>query len=115
MSNNFPRIAPGYAARYDRIPMQRILGLFAYHPEKTCPRCGSMHVHRTKRGRILEYWVLFFFSVRPYRCGKCRFRFYGPKKIVDDQDLDDAAEFPAADSAAPSGHRHSQSPRSSRR
>jgi hypothetical protein len=64
--------------------MKRVLGLFVYHPEKTCPRCGSMHVHRTKRGRILEYWVLLFMQVRPYRCGKCRQRFYGPKQMNDE-------------------------------
>jgi hypothetical protein len=45
-----------------------------------------MHVHRTKRGRILEYWVLLFMPVRPYRCGKCRQRFYGPKHM-DDEDM----------------------------
>ena len=63
--------------------MRRVFGFFLYHPEKKCPRCGSMHVHRTKRGRILEYWVLLFISIRPYRCGKCRLRFYGPKKFSD--------------------------------
>ena len=39
-------------------------------------------MHRTKRGRILEFWVLLFVPVRPYRCGKCRLRFYGPKKLA---------------------------------
>jgi hypothetical protein len=71
--------------------MRRVFGLFIYNPDKTCPRCGSQHVHRTKRGRILEYWVLPFLSVRPYRCGKCRLRFYGPKKFADNEKLDDAA------------------------
>jgi len=74
-----------------RVPMRRVFGLFIYNPDKTCPRCGSQHVHRTKRGRILEYWVLPFLSVRPYRCGKCRLRFYGPKKFADNEKLDDAA------------------------
>jgi hypothetical protein len=41
-----------------------------------------MHVHRTKRSRILEFWVLLFMPIRPYRCGKCRLRFYGPKKFA---------------------------------
>jgi len=43
--------------------------------------CGSDHVHRTKRGRILEFWLLLFLPFRPYRCGKCRQRFYGPKNM----------------------------------
>jgi transposase len=86
--------------------MRRVFGFFVYHPEKTCPRCGSMHVHRTKRGRILEYWVLLFMPVRPYRCGKCRMRFYGPKKFADGQEFDDAAQ---------SSSSHSESSRSSRR
>ena len=94
--------------------MKRVFGFFIYHPEKTCPRCGSVHVHRTRRGRILEYWVLFFLPVRPYRCGKCRLRFYGPKKFIDDIQPDDFAETAAADDAARLSHRDSKSSRSSR-
>ena len=89
--------------------MRRVLGFFIYHPEKMCPRCGSMHVHRTKRGRILEYWVLFFFSVRPYRCGKCQLRFYGPKKFLDAMVPDDMA----VDDATPSRHHGSAASRPS--
>jgi ribosomal protein L37AE/L43A len=74
-------IAPGYARRYHAFPMKRTLGLFVYTEERSCPLCGSDHVHRTKRGRILEFWVLLFLPYRPYRCGKCRQRFYGPKKL----------------------------------
>jgi hypothetical protein len=51
--------------------------------------CGSDHVHRTKRGRLLEFWVLIFFPYRPYRCGKCRQRFYGPKNMPRRETLDD--------------------------
>jgi hypothetical protein len=94
--------------------MRRVFGFFIYHPEKTCPRCGSMHVHRTKRGRILEYWILFFLAVRPYRCGKCRLRFYGPKKFGG-KELDAFVESVAADDAAPPSHRDPESSRSSRR
>ncbi|MGH9678546.1 MAG: hypothetical protein ACRD4Y_01205 [Candidatus Acidiferrales bacterium] len=68
--------------------MKRVLGLFVYHPERTCPHCGSTHIHRTKRGRLLEYWVLLFLPVRPYRCGKCRQRFYAPKHLDKLDDLD---------------------------
>ena len=109
-----PSIAPEYAARYDSIPMRRVFGFFIYHPDKTCPRCGSMHVHRTKRGRILEYWILFFLPVLPYRCGKCRLRFYGPKKFEDGLGLDETTKPVAVDDAAPSGRRRSESSRSSR-
>jgi len=94
--------------------MRRVFGFFVYHPDKTCPRCGSMHVHRTKRGRILEYWVLLFLPVRPYRCGKCRLRFYGPKKFEDDQEQYDAWESMSADDAAPSNQQDSRHSRSSR-
>jgi hypothetical protein len=62
--------------------MKRAFGLFVYQPEKSCPLCGSSHVHRTKRGRLLEFWVLLLLPYRPYRCGKCRQRFYGPKKYA---------------------------------
>lgn len=70
--------------------MKRIFGLFAYAEEKNCPLCGSEHVHRTKRGRLLEFWVLMFLPYRPYRCGKCRQRFYGPKSWRRQEDPDEA-------------------------
>jgi ribosomal protein L37AE/L43A len=65
--------------------MKRILGLFAYTGERICPLCGSEHVHRTKRGRLLEFWVLLFLPYRPYRCGKCRQRFYGPRHLAKNE------------------------------
>jgi hypothetical protein len=92
--------------------MRRVYGFFIYNPDKTCPRCGSMHVHRTKRGRILEFWVLLFLPVRPYRCGKCRLRFYGPKKFPDLQGVGEIE--PSADNAEPqSNPSHSETSRSS--
>src|ERR1700691_926397 len=89
-------IARASARRYDRLPMKRVLGMFVYHEDRTCPLCGSTHVHRTKRGRIMEFWVLLFLPVRPYRCGKCRLRFYGPKKLTktDDETVPDEGEYP---------------------
>jgi hypothetical protein len=69
--------------------MKRLLGLFAYTADRNCPLCGSEHVHRTKRGRLLEFWVLLFLPYRPYRCGKCRQRFYGPKNLPKRENLDD--------------------------
>jgi ribosomal protein L37AE/L43A len=82
-------IAHGFARRYHALPMKRLLGIFAYSDEKNCPVCGSNHVHRTRRGRLLEFWVLLFLPFRPYRCGKCRQRFYGPKKLTRGETLDD--------------------------
>ena len=82
-------IAPGYTRRYHAFPMKRKLGVFVYTEERTCPLCGSDHVHRTKRGRLLEFWVLLFLPFRPYRCGKCRQRFYGPKKLPKKEDPDE--------------------------
>ena len=68
--------------------MRRKLGLFAYTEERNCPVCGSEHVHRTKRGRLVEFWVLLFLPYRPYRCGKCRQRFYGPKHMPQREELE---------------------------
>jgi hypothetical protein len=82
-------IARGREWRYDPLPMKRTLGLFVYTGERNCPLCGSEHVHRTKRGRLLEFWVLLFLPYRPYRCGKCRQRFYGPKNLPKRETLDD--------------------------
>ena len=69
--------------------MQRKLGIFAYADERNCPVCGSEHVHRTKRGRLVEFWVLLFLPYRPYRCGKCRQRFYGPKEMPRREKFED--------------------------
>lgn len=79
----------GTISRYDPSPMKRKLGLLAYSEERNCPACGSEHVHRTKRGRLLEFWVLLFLPYRPYRCGKCRQRFYGPKDMPRRDDVED--------------------------
>src|SRR5258707_14154870 len=83
------RIAPVYSEGYHALRMKRVLGFFVYQPEKSCPLCGSSHVHRTKRGRILEFWILLLLPLRPYRCGKCRQRFYGPKKFARTGDPDE--------------------------
>jgi hypothetical protein len=98
-------IAPGYSERYHALQMKRALGLFVYHPEKSCPLCGSSHVHRTKRGRVLEFWILLFMPFRPYRCGKCLQRFYGPKKFARTVDPDQVDEPSTSDSRSQSSRR----------
>jgi ribosomal protein L37AE/L43A len=85
-------IATAFARRYHALLMKRRLGLFAYTEERNCPLCGSDHVHRTKRGRLLEFWVLLFLPYRPYRCGKCRTRFYGPKHMPKRDGVDEFDE-----------------------
>jgi ribosomal protein L37AE/L43A len=85
-------IASGRVRRYHPLPMKRKLGLFAYTEERSCPLCGSEHVHRTKRGRLLEFWILLFLPFRPYRCGKCRLRFYGPRHMPRKQSAEEPAE-----------------------
>jgi len=85
-------IASGFFQRYHALPMKRILGLFVYTEERSCPLCGSDHVHRTKRGRLLEFWLLLFLPYRPYRCGKCRQRFYAPKNLPRKESVDEFDE-----------------------
>ena len=72
--------------------MKLALGLIMYTADRTCPLCGSDHVHRPKRGRLLEFWVLLFLPYRPYRCGKCRQRFYGPRSMPKTERLDELDE-----------------------
>jgi hypothetical protein len=103
-----PEVGRGYDERYDELQMKRFLGLFLYNPEKTCPLCGSAHLHRSKRGRRLEFWVLLLVPVRPYRCGKCWQRFYGPKKFASarnpgevSEPLDDQTLAPGSRSEPP--------------
>jgi predicted RNA-binding Zn-ribbon protein involved in translation (DUF1610 family) len=88
--------------QYHPFEMKRVLGFFVYHREKFCPLCGSAHVHRTKRGRVLEFWVLLLLPMRPYRCGKCRQRFYAPKTFPP-ADFEPASESPAEEIMASSG------------
>jgi hypothetical protein len=47
-------------------------------PSRSCPRCGSTDVHRS-RSRGLEF-VLRLMGVGFYRCVKCQSRFKGPGK-----------------------------------
>jgi hypothetical protein len=59
--------------------MRRVFGLFLYHPEKrVSPAKACTCTGFSNAG------VLFFIDARPYRCGKCRLRFYGPKKSSTD-------------------------------
>ncbi len=85
-------IAPRFDGRYHPLLMKRTLGMFVYTEERKCPLCSSDHVHRTKRGRLFEFWVLLFLPYRPYRCGKCRQRFYGPKNLAKKDFLDEFEE-----------------------
>jgi hypothetical protein len=72
--------------------MKRTLGLFVYTQDRTFPQCGSDHVHRTKRGRLLEFWILLFLPYRPYRCGKGRQRFYGSRIMPQKERLNELDE-----------------------
>jgi ribosomal protein L37AE/L43A len=83
-------IASQFARRYHSQPMKRKMGLFLYTEERNCPACGSEHVHRTKRGRLLEFWVMLLLPYRPYRCGKCRQRFYGPEQMPKRNMMDES-------------------------
>lgn len=85
-------IARGFLGRYHPFHMKRIFGLIDYAECRICPLCGSEHVHRTKRGRLVEFWILLFLPYRPYRCGKCRQRFYGPKSMPRDEALVEVKE-----------------------
>jgi ribosomal protein L37AE/L43A len=93
VTNTDQVIAPRFVRRYHALPMKRKLGLFVYTRERYCPLCGSDHVHRTQRGRLLEFWVLLFLPYLPYRCGKCRQRFYGPKKMPRRENRDELDEM----------------------
>jgi hypothetical protein len=92
VTNKDRPIAHDFVRRYHAGPMKRTLGLFVYTQERNCPLCGSDHVHRTKRGRLLEFWVLLFLPYRPYRCGKCRQRFYGPRNLTKKQSAEEFKE-----------------------
>jgi hypothetical protein len=42
-----------------------------------CPQCGSDDVTVSRRREILDYLILPFLLLRPFRCGECNYRYYG--------------------------------------
>ncbi|MDD5542304.1 MAG: hypothetical protein PHX83_03950 [Acidobacteriia bacterium] len=45
-------------------------------PEIVCPECRSTSVHRSRRAGFREEVALRFLFARPFRCAKCKTRFY---------------------------------------
>jgi hypothetical protein len=43
---------------------------------KSCPKCESARIYRSKRRGIVERIILTMISVRPFRCERCDARFY---------------------------------------
>jgi predicted Zn-ribbon and HTH transcriptional regulator len=41
-----------------------------------CPRCHSERIHRLRRKGIIERRILAMLFVRPFRCGRCGYRFF---------------------------------------
>ena len=51
-------------------------------PERTCPFCGSLKVHRSRR-HVLEKWFSWTRSgQRKYKCRECKHRFWNLKDPV---------------------------------
>ncbi len=48
--------------------------------ELTCPKCGSGHLHRVERKGFLEKRIYSFFGYYPWRCHRCRQKFYLKKR-----------------------------------
>jgi hypothetical protein len=47
---------------------------------RKCPKCDSNETYRSHR----KAWEYFLFSLKPYRCGKCKHRFYS---LISSHDL----------------------------
>ena len=53
--------------------------VFSLKKARTCPYCGSVDVHRSKRRGFFELFLLSILPLRPYRCAVCDWRYYGLK------------------------------------
>ncbi len=45
--------------------------------KRYCPACNSRDVRRSVRWGIIETAILPFFLIRPFRCQRCDYRFFG--------------------------------------
>jgi predicted Zn-ribbon and HTH transcriptional regulator len=45
------------------------------YPSVYCPRCTSTHIRRANRANAFEHFLRLF-SIAPFRCRACRYRFY---------------------------------------
>ena len=44
---------------------------------RICPQCHSLDVHRSRRRGLVERFLLALIFKRPFRCNKCKARYYG--------------------------------------
>lgn len=51
--------------------------MFLFSLKRICPGCGSHDVHRSQRWGVIECALLPLLLVRPYRCERCDFRYFG--------------------------------------
>lgn len=71
---------------------------------RCCPRCFSLRIPRSQPQSPLEVFLLPFGLPRPYRCGKCKRRFYGSalaKRLATPDDTAPAVALKLAETAAP--------------
>jgi hypothetical protein len=43
----------------------------------SCPDCGSLLIHRSRKRGIFEYVLSAIIFVHPFRCKECDTRFFG--------------------------------------
>ena len=56
-----------------------------------CPLCASQDVRISHSRTILDFFVTLFLDRVPFRCRKCRLRFYRPEPQVNTDYFRDAA------------------------
>jgi hypothetical protein len=42
----------------------------------SCPLCGSVRIHSSRKQGILEWAILAAILIRPFRCERCDSRFF---------------------------------------
>jgi hypothetical protein len=43
---------------------------------RRCPRCGSQYIRASYSKKVLDKFIWWFLNRVPFRCRKCRLRFY---------------------------------------
>jgi hypothetical protein len=58
------------------VPQLRSLDADLFSNASTCPNCGSKEIERVRRQAFKDWFLAWFFRVRPHRCDVCDKKFY---------------------------------------
>ncbi len=60
------------------------MGLLNSSEQKSCPRCSSHSVRKSRRRGIVERVACALLQILPYRCQECDHRYFGRRSSHND-------------------------------